>query len=497
VGGFLSVRFPPGATPRVTFGQDEAIYRSSQLNESCWMIDGQQTLRSKSEGRGRMVSAMCSREFGFGFVISRQQLATINLLRQGKLYADEEAATYLLGNPQKSELTESPFIRFLEYGATKDGYWSYRHMVLQIEDCIDCLKVLLPNFEYVFELDHSSGHAKKQDDGLTTERSLLLWKHGGQQQYMRSSIMTEKTTGSVGHDRFLKLGETQSMVFVEDDSPPILKPDCPKYPTASGVTSTRELNVAELRKGLEAMGLNTAGKQPQLKERSANANLPTTAAVIHMTDSYVGKQKGAAQIGFERGEYDADLLLPNGKKVSMEGTAIADAQPDNQPVEEGIVDHRKKKKKKVRRDLSTSVRHILSLHEDFANEKPRLAKILEDTLGAFVRLTPKCHPELAGRGIEYAWGYSKLRYRRDINDAISSHLVENVKKALTREILTTSRIRKYARKARDYKLTYLFLLETTSEDDGTAGKFRIEHIKKMVKTHRSAIGADYSFIANS
>ena len=114
IGGFLSVHFRTGAKPRAMFGQDEAIYHLSQLNESCWMIDGQQTLRSKSEGKGRMVSAMCSREFGFGFKITSEQLLVINLQRQGKAYADEEAVTYLLGNTNKTDLTESPFIRYLE-----------------------------------------------------------------------------------------------------------------------------------------------------------------------------------------------------------------------------------------------------------------------------------------------------------------------------------------------------------------------------------------------
>jgi hypothetical protein len=51
-GGNLSVRKPESVKPRVTFGQDEAIFRSSQLNESCWAIDGQQTLRTKSMGVG-------------------------------------------------------------------------------------------------------------------------------------------------------------------------------------------------------------------------------------------------------------------------------------------------------------------------------------------------------------------------------------------------------------------------------------------------------------
>ena len=71
---------------------------------------------------------------------------------------------------------------------------------------------------------------------------------------------------------------------------------------------------------------------------------------------------------------------------------------------------------------------------------------------------PKCHPEIAGRGVEYTWGYAKLQFRRGINDAVASHLEENVKTALSREVLTINRIRKFARKAQDYKLTYLSYL---------------------------------------
>jgi hypothetical protein len=58
--GNLSVRKPENVKPRVPFGQDEAIFRPSQLNDSCWAIDIQQTLRTKSMGVGRMVSALCS-----------------------------------------------------------------------------------------------------------------------------------------------------------------------------------------------------------------------------------------------------------------------------------------------------------------------------------------------------------------------------------------------------------------------------------------------------
>ncbi len=44
----------------------------------------------------------------------------------------------------KKQLISSPFIVEFEYGANLEGYWSYDHMVLQMEDCIDVLKLLYP-----------------------------------------------------------------------------------------------------------------------------------------------------------------------------------------------------------------------------------------------------------------------------------------------------------------------------------------------------------------
>ena len=40
-GGDLSVRIPSASKPTLVFGQDGAIYRSSQLNKSFWTVDGE------------------------------------------------------------------------------------------------------------------------------------------------------------------------------------------------------------------------------------------------------------------------------------------------------------------------------------------------------------------------------------------------------------------------------------------------------------------------
>ena len=72
----------------------------------------------------------------------------------------------------KKPLTKdkSPFLHYFDYGENKEGYWDYNHMVLQFEDVVDCLKVMHPNFHFVFLFDHSLGHAKQRPDGLSATK---------------------------------------------------------------------------------------------------------------------------------------------------------------------------------------------------------------------------------------------------------------------------------------------------------------------------------------
>jgi hypothetical protein len=114
---------------------------------------------------------------------------------------------------------------------------------------------------------------------------------------------------------------------------------------------------------------------------------------------------------------------------------------------------------------------------------------------------PKVHPEIAGVGIEYDWGYAKLKYPKEINDGIAAHLEENVKKALSPEsTLTISRTRKLARKAHEYKLTYFFLISMLTQTDPTRGgdeqlaKETMESITKAFKAHHCALDSNYAFI---
>jgi hypothetical protein len=165
-----------------------------------------------------------------------------------------------------------------------------------------------------------------------------------------------------------------------------------------------------------------------------------------------------------------------------------------------VVTSTKDKKPKKRRDLSTSLRSILSNCEDFKNEKSKLECLVEELRGN-CRMTPKVHPEIAGVRIEYDWGYAKLKYWKEINDGIAAHLEENVKKVLSPEsTLTISRTRKFARKAREYKLTCFFLISMLTQTDSARGgderlaKETIESITKAFKAHRCALDSNYAFI---
>ena len=51
-------------------------------------------------------------------------------------------------------------------GVNNEGYWNSQHMAIQFEDVVDCLKVLHPNYEFVFLFDHSQGHNWKRKGGL-------------------------------------------------------------------------------------------------------------------------------------------------------------------------------------------------------------------------------------------------------------------------------------------------------------------------------------------
>ena len=221
-GGNLSVRFPENEKILLSFGHDEVIFNKNAFSNKCWSgPGGEQPLVPKDDGTGIMVSGMQSREFGFGFrEITTEELYYINKERAGKSYADEKAATKVLGSKLKEVLMkeDNPFIRYFQFGANNEGYWSYEHLIIQIEDCVDVLRGVLDfnQYEIRFMVDHSCGHDRQRDDGLSVCH--MNRDYGGKQRMMHRSKITEDILGP--HNPLLQCNEVQYMNYRSSDEGP-------------------------------------------------------------------------------------------------------------------------------------------------------------------------------------------------------------------------------------------------------------------------------------
>ena len=115
-GGNLSVRKQQSDKPLIIMGQDECIFKQYLFSHKSWVApDGTRALIPKDEGAGVMISAIASREFGFGMKITEDELRRVNEYRQGKQYSDCEAAVQVQNTANKKPLTSSPFVIEFEY----------------------------------------------------------------------------------------------------------------------------------------------------------------------------------------------------------------------------------------------------------------------------------------------------------------------------------------------------------------------------------------------
>jgi hypothetical protein len=118
----------------------------------------------------------------------------------------------------KKLLTKSPFVFEFEYGASREGYWVYEPMLLQLEDCADCLKVLYPQHDSLFLLDHSCEHDRQRVDALNIENMNKLY--GDNKPKMRDTKITQEQGYLVPYQQKLCPGDVQQMMFLSTDDDP-------------------------------------------------------------------------------------------------------------------------------------------------------------------------------------------------------------------------------------------------------------------------------------
>ena len=87
-----------------------------------------------------------------------------------------------------------------------------------MEDCIDVLKCILDldKYDIRFMVDHSCGHDRQRDDGLSVLH--MNKEYGGKQRYMHESQVTKEMLGP--HKPLLPLHVIQKMTFTSADDGP-------------------------------------------------------------------------------------------------------------------------------------------------------------------------------------------------------------------------------------------------------------------------------------
>ena len=98
----------------------------------------------------------------------------------------------------------------------------------------------------------------------------------------------------------------------------------------------------------------------------------------------------------------------------------------------------------------------MQLQSDFLNEVT-LLQFHAEKLGVKIDRTPKCHPELAGEGIEYLWALAKFFYRQ--SPIGEKRTKEKFKKSVYKStdaesVLNISGARACSKKARSYMKLY-------------------------------------------
>ena len=140
-----------------------------------------------------MVSVFVSREHGIICEISYMVLDEVNEQRFGQVYADDEEASIEVHGCLKTiplTKTMSPFLKLFEYGENGEGYWNYNRMVIQFEDAVDVLRVMHPQYDFIFLFDHSSGHAQQRPDDINPFR--MNCSYGGKATHTCKQLLSNK-----------------------------------------------------------------------------------------------------------------------------------------------------------------------------------------------------------------------------------------------------------------------------------------------------------------
>ena len=235
-----------------------------------------------------------------------------------------------------------------------------------------------------------SGHARKRVHGL--DASKMLVRHGGKQPPMMPSQIKQEDGYLGPYESILKVGDIQYFQYREEDEGPFhmdkTEREETKYTWEEEIEGVmvgktkedlvRELNVNQIQK-IDSQKM----KMPELQILAEDRGISLQKPKVITKQGWLGAPKGLLQVLWERGWIDEEIWQEY-RRLATDG--------NGEPIE----------------DLSLSV--LMASCLDFANEVTELQSVGRK-MTIDVLLTPKYHCEMAGEGIEFAWGVAKAKYR--------------------------------------------------------------------------------------
>ena len=489
----LSIRKPNNDRPKIILGQDESTFHQNIFSSRNWKNNkGASCIHPKGEGEILMISGIQSRETGLGLGIyfTEENLKKVNERRNGEKYTSKEDALLINRTELKQPLVDDPLLIFFSSGANKDGYWTSFHAKIQLEDAVDFLSIIFPEYDFTFMYDQSSGHTKMRSDGLLAGNMNL--SYGGAVIKMRNTKIMELGP----YDSILNIGDAQNMHFSPHDNGPFwMRPIdriAKKYDKILSYEIVREKTKIELLIELRRAGVDTQKRRflkPELVELCNQNSITTNVRAPKIKHGWVNKPKGMLQVLYERGWI-------NITKVKSDRSMRYSINGKKNDCDEATGDIKNEYK-------MYSLKYLLNKCSDFKEEKCDLEHLCSELSFKYgcqcsILFSPKFHCEIAGEGVEYSWGCAKKVYRKNPlkNKRTRGQFVSLVKRCVG--YITPLMVNRFSAKARRYMMGYKHKMLENDIDDG---EHNIEwsydyneKIHKIYKTHRDPSSFDNKFI---
>ena len=366
-------------------------------------------------------------------------------------------------------------------GKNAEGWWGGDETVAQFENMMIQHEFFFPGRPALYEYDFSSGHLKKALTALVVGSMSVKYGGTSQSTKIRDTILTDQCVGdataflwkspdgtkwSKGDvsgwtkvDCRLYAGDTQHTIWREDDPPPHWNLDAPKYDIA---------------------GTSIDGKPKNV-------------------EGYLGKAVGKSQMVWRRGLW-IDGMTEKGPSVKG-ALPVPDVISPEDGLDAEFEDAVPQIPGRQMGDFSElmqaamatkSLNKVLQTCEDFATE-PSILQGLAEKNGYILIFSPKCHPELAGNGIEYAWGMSKKVFRKSNGEVGPKKLSA---KNLHDRVLASfhavkiENVLAFARRARRYRMAYT----PGAHSEKLLSYLDIQRYVKKHKCHRSILDSAPKFL---